>query len=218
MKIILLGTPGAGKGTQAGFIAKKHHIPLISTGDMLRAAIRAGTPLGQMAQKIMEKGDLVSDEVIISLVKERVSRDDCRDGYLLDGYPRTISQALALQKENVHIDHVIEIYVPDHEVVKRLGGRWSHIDSGRVYHEIHNPPQKAGLDDITNEPLVQRDDDKKETILERLRVYHEKTEPLVEHYATSKQGPHYVRVDGIGSVEEIHRRILSALQASPKHH
>lgn len=216
MKIILLGCPGAGKGTQATFLTQKYQIPLIATGDMLRVAVKAGTPLGVSAKRIMESGALVPDDIIIDLVKERIARQDCANGYLLDGFPRTIPQAQALQRARVHIDVVIEIYVPDDEIVKRLSGRWLHAESGRVYHELYNPPRLKGIDDVTGEQLVQRADDKKETILERLKVYHEKTEPLVAHYKSLLEShqldsPRYFRIEGIGTVEEIYARIVEAL-------
>lgn len=221
MKIILLGCPGAGKGTQAKFLCEYYKIPLISTGDMLRAAVKASTPLGIAAKKIMDKGELVSDEIIIGLVKERIAQADCKNGYLLDGFPRTIPQAIALEKEGIIIDYIIEIHVADDEIVKRLGGRWVHQNSGRTYHEIFNPPKVAGTDDITNEALIQRNDDKKATVLERLRVYHEKTEPLISHYKkiadlkattdSTKSSTIFLRIDGIGTVEEVHARVIKAL-------
>lgn len=211
MKIILLGCPGAGKGTQAAFLCDYYKIPLISTGEMLRAAVKAKTSLGIAAKEIMDKGELVSDEIIIALVKERIVKDDCQNGYLLDGFPRTIPQAVALEKEGIHIDYIIEIHVSDAEIVKRLGGRWVHHASGRVYHEIYNPPKNQGFDDVTKEPLMQRDDDKKTTVLERLKVYHEKTEPLIAHYQKSTNATKFLRIEGIGSVEDVHARIVKAL-------
>lgn len=216
MKIILLGCPGAGKGTQAYFLTQKYHIPLIATGDMLRAVIKAGTPLGIKAKENIERGALVPDDIIIDLVKERIAWKDCVNGYLLDGFPRTIPQAQALQNANVYVNVVIEIFVPDDEIVQRLSGRWLHVGSGRVYHEMYNPPKVAGVDDITHEKLIQRPDDNKETVLERLKIYHEKTEPLIAYYqslANSHQlhSPRYFRINGVGTVEEIHNRIIKAL-------
>lgn len=216
MRIILLGCPGAGKGTQAVAIAKRYEIPLISTGDMLRAAVKAGTPLGLAAKNIMESGGLVSDDIIINLVKDRIQQSDCTNGYLLDGFPRTIAQAEALRAANIKIDYVIEIDVPDDEIVKRLSGRRTHLGSGRVYHTQHNPPKIAGKDDLTGEALVQRDDDKEETIRERLRVYHEKTKPLIAFYRNLasqdlKAAPRYLRISGIGSIEEIQQRIANGI-------
>lgn len=222
MKIILLGCPGAGKGTQAVFIAQQYNIPLISTGDMLRAAVAAKTPLGLEAHRIMQQGALVPDDVIIGIVRERVAEQDCTHGFLLDGFPRTIPQAQALRDAGIDIDYVIEIAVPDEEIVSRLSGRWLHSASGRVYHTIHNPPQKKGYDNVTGEPLVQRADDNEVTIRERLRIYHEKTAPVISYYdeivqrETSSQYalPHktrYIRIDGLGSVEDVQRRILKAL-------
>lgn len=226
MKIILLGCPGAGKGTQATYLCDYYKIPLISTGEMLRAAVKAKTPLGNAAKKIMDKGDLVSDEIIIGIVRERIKQDDCKNGYILDGFPRTILQAIALEKEGIDIDYIIEIHVADDEIVKRLGGRWVHLNSGRTYHEVFNPPKTVGRDDHTNEPLIQRDDDKKSTVLERLRIYHEKTEPLIAHYEKLAEvktalDPNssptiFLRIDGVGSVEEVHNRVISALTKQKK--
>jgi adenylate kinase len=213
MRVILLGAPGAGKGTQAQFICRHFSIPQISTGDMLRAAVKAGTPLGLQAKEIMSSGGLVSDDLIIALVKERIADDDCRNGFLFDGFPRTIPQAQAIVDANIPIDHVLEIAVDDEEIVKRLSGRRVHEASGRIYHVEHNPPRNEGLDDETGDPLVLRDDDKEDTVRKRLQVYHEQTAPLVEFY-TSLQGddvPAYHRVSGIGSVEEITSRVLEAL-------
>jgi adenylate kinase len=210
MKIILLGCPGAGKGTQAWYLSNHYHIPLISTGDMLRSAIKMQTSFGLQVQQIMQRGDLVSDDIIINLVKERISQKDCLNGYLLDGFPRTIAQAQALDDAKVTIDYVIEIFVPDQEIVERLTGRRVHSASGRVYHVKHNPPKIAGRDDVTNEPLMQRDDDTENTVYDRLRVYHEKTESLVEHYKQSNQ-VHYVHIDGTGDIRQIQQRILTSL-------
>lgn len=214
MRLILLGGPGAGKGTQADFICARYSIPKISTGDMLRAAVAAGTPLGKTAKQIMESGGLVSDEIILGLVEERIEAPDCKKGFLFDGFPRTIPQADGLVKAGVTVDKVIEIAVDDEEIVKRMSGRRVHPASGRTYHVIFNPPAQEGLDDDTNEPLVQRDDDKEETVRERLRVYHEQTEPLVAYYqfkAAENSSVTFARVDGIGTVEGIKDRIFNAL-------
>ena len=216
MRAILLGGPGAGKGTQATFIKEKFGIPQISTGDMLRAAVKAGTPLGIEAKKVMESGGLVSDEIILGLVKERIQEEDCASGFLFDGFPRTLAQAEALKTDGVNIDCVIEINVDDEEIIKRMSGRRAHLASGRTYHVIYNPPKVEGKDDETGEDLVQREDDKEDTVRERLRVYHEQTEPLINYYsswAESGEGaaPKYVRVEGVGKVEEIRDRIFSAL-------
>jgi len=213
MRLILLGAPGAGKGTQAQFICKHFSIPQISTGDMLRAAVKAGTPLGLEAKEIMASGGLVSDDLIIALVKERIAQDDCANGFLFDGFPRTIPQAQAIVDANVIIDHVLEIAVEDEAIVERLSGRRVHPASGRIYHVTHNPPAQAGVDDETGEPLVQRDDDKEDTVRNRLRVYHEQTAPLVDFYRDmpGEHAPAYHKVSGIGSVEEITRRVLAAL-------
>ncbi|MEZ5506202.1 MAG: adenylate kinase [Gammaproteobacteria bacterium] len=216
MRIILLGAPGAGKGTQAQFITQQFGIPQISTGDMLRAAVKAGTPLGLAAKKVMDAGQLVSDDIIIGLVKERITQDDCKNGFLFDGFPRTIPQAEALQAAGVEIDHVLEINVPDEEIVKRLSGRRVHPGSGRVYHVIYNPPKTEGKDDVTGEDLVQRDDDKEETVRKRLEVYHSQTAPLVTFYQqlsqSGKANTVYSRVEGVGSVDGITSAIKAALQ------
>jgi len=214
MRIILLGAPGAGKGTQAKFITGSYAIPQISTGDMLRAAVKAESPLGLQVKDIMAAGALVPDELIIGLVKERIAQDDCKNGFLFDGFPRTIPQAEALFAAGVEIDHVLEIKVDDEEIVERLSGRRVHPDSGRIYHTTYNPPKTTGVDDVTGEPLVQRDDDKEETVRKRLAVYHEQTEPLVSYYQTlsAKHGkPKYSRVDGIGSMDEIKSKIFATL-------
>jgi len=217
MRVILLGAPGAGKGTQAQLIMEHFGIPQISTGDMLRAAVKAGTPLGLQAKDIMASGGLVSDDLIIALVKERISSSDCSNGFLFDGFPRTIPQAEALLEADVHIDHVIEIHVPDEEIVARLSGRRVHEASGRVYHIIHNAPRVEGHDDVTGEPLVQRPDDHEETVRKRLAVYHEQTEPLVGFYqklvAEGKvKAPKYTRINGIGSVDSIRQQLLDVLR------
>lgn len=216
MNIILLGGPGAGKGTQAGFIKEKYGIPQISTGDMLRAAVKAGTPLGLEAKKVMDAGGLVSDEIILGLVKERTAEPDCAKGFLFDGFPRTIAQAEALKKDNVKIDCVVEIDVDDDEIVKRMSGRRVHLASGRTYHVIFNPPKTEGKDDATGEDLIQRDDDKEETVRKRLEVYHQQTEPLIDYYSKwSKSGengsPRYVKINGIGSVDDIKNQIFKGI-------
>lgn len=217
MRIILLGGPGAGKGTQSGFITKKYNIPQISTGDMLRAAVKAGTPLGLEAKKVMDAGDLVSDDIIIGLVKERIEQADCENGFLFDGFPRTIAQADALKSANVNIDAVIEIAVADEEIIKRMSGRRAHLASGRTYHVIYNPPKEEGKDDVTGEELVQRDDDREETVKARLKVYHEQTAPLIDYYSnwsqdSSDNTPAYIQVNGIGTVDEIKAQVFSGLE------
>ncbi len=214
MRIILLGGPGAGKGTQANFIKERYNIPQISTGDMLRAHVKAGTELGKAAKKIMDEGGLVSDDIIMGMVKERIKDDDCKNGYLFDGFPRTIPQAEAMKEAGIDIDAVVEIDVPDEEIIKRMSGRRVHLPSGRTYHIIFNPPKEEGKDDVTGEPLIQRDDDKEETVRERLRVYHEQTEPLIDFYRKeAEQGNvKYVKVNGVGSVEEIRDAIFAGLE------
>ena len=216
MRLILLGCPGAGKGTQAQYLSEQYNIPLISTGNMLRAAVGSGTPLGLKVKQVMDSGDLVSDDIIMDLVQERLQQSDCRQGYLLDGFPRTIVQAEALGKAGVAIDCVIEIFVPDDDIVARMSGRRVHLESGRVYHLQYNPPQDPGVDNVTNDPLVQREDDKEEIVRERLRVYHEKTEPLVNYYQnlSESSGPNhiqYIKIDGTGEIEEVRQRIFSRL-------
>lgn len=216
MRIILLGAPGAGKGTQATYIKEKFNIPQISTGDMLRAAVKAGTQLGLEAKKFMDAGGLVPDEVIIGLVKERIKDADCQAGFLFDGFPRTIPQAEAMKQAGVDIDYVVEIDVPDEEIIKRMSGRRMHLASGRTYHVIFNPPKVAGKDDITGEDLVQREDDREETVMKRLEVYHSQTKQLIGYYSDwAKQGtghaPKYVRVSGLGMVEKIRDDIFKAL-------
>jgi len=215
MRLILLGGPGAGKGTQANYIKDKYQIPQISTGDMLRAAVKAGTELGKKAKGFMDSGGLVPDEVIIGLVKERIKEADCQKGFLFDGFPRTIPQADAMKAAGVPIDAVVEIDVPDAEIIKRMSGRRAHLASGRTYHVIFNPPKVEGKDDVTGEPLVQRDDDKEETVRKRLDVYHAQTEPLVDYYkkwaASGEAGaPKHIRIEGVGKVEEIRDKIFSA--------
>jgi len=216
MRMILLGAPGAGKGTQAQYLTSKYEIPQISTGDMLRAAVKAGTPLGLEAKKVMDAGGLVSDEIIIGLVKERVAEADCVNGYLLDGFPRTIPQADAMKANGIEVDYVVEIDVDDKEIVQRMAGRRMHMASGRSYHIKYNPPKVNGKDDITGEDLVQREDDKEETVMQRLEVYHSQTKPLIDYYsdwATSKdaKAPTYVKVEGVGSLEGIRDSIFKAL-------
>lgn len=215
MKLILIGAPGVGKGTQAKYIVEKYGIPQISTGDMLREAIRDGTELGKKVKAVMDSGALVTDEIILDLVKERVAKDDCANGFLFDGFPRTIPQANSLVSQNIEIDYVIEIYVPDDEIVSRLSGRRLHPESGRVYHVDHNPPNVEGVDDMTGEPLVQREDDKEETILERLKVYGEQTEPLVSFYKEMSQKPgsklSYHKTDGNGNSDDIKNVIFDIL-------
>ena len=216
MRAILLGGPGAGKGTQANYIKQRYDIPQISTGDMLRAAVKEGTPLGLEAKKVMDAGGLVSDDIIIGLVKERIALDDCANGFLFDGFPRTIAQAEALKNDGVDIDAVVEIDVDDNEIIKRMSGRRVHAASGRSYHIIYNPPQVAGKDDETGEDLMQREDDAEETVLERLRVYHQQTKPLIGYYsewATSRSlaAPRYIKVNGIGQVETVRDQIFAAL-------
>lgn len=212
MRVILLGAPGAGKGTQAQFIMERYAIPQISTGDMLRAAVKEGTDLGKQVEEIMNSGQLVSDDIIIALVKERIAREDCRNGFLFDGFPRTIPQAEAMKRAGVSIDHVLEINVPDEAIIERLTGRRVHPASGRVYHLKYNAPKKEGVDDVTGEALIQRDDDKEETVRERLAVYHSQTARLIDYYkAEQVNGTRYHRIDGLGSVEEIRQRVVDAL-------
>ncbi len=214
MRVILLGAPGAGKGTQAQFICQRFDIPQISTGDMLRAAVKAGTELGKQVKEVMDTGGLVSDELIIGLINERIAQDDCANGFLLDGFPRTIPQAQALVDAGIKIDHVLEIAVDDEEIVGRISGRRVHPGSGRTYHLEHNPPKQAGKDDVTGEELIQREDDKEETVRKRLQVYHTQTKPLVDFYqklSAANGEPKCSRVEGVGSVEEITDRVLSAL-------
>ncbi|GIZ51467.1 adenylate kinase [Noviherbaspirillum aridicola] len=216
MRLILLGAPGAGKGTQATFIKDKYNIPQISTGDMLRAAVKAGTPLGLEAKKVMDAGGLVSDDIIIGLVKDRLKQADCANGYLFDGFPRTIPQADAMKEAGVAIDYVIEIDVPDEAIIERMSGRRVHPGSGRTYHVSFNPPRVAGKDDETGEELIQRDDDKEETVKKRLSVYHEQTEVLVDYYnkwALSGQpgAPKYRKIAGVGPVETIRDKVFAAL-------
>jgi adenylate kinase len=216
MRLILLGGPGAGKGTQAGFITQKYSIPQISTGDMLRAAVKAGTPLGQAAKQVMDRGNLVSDDIIVSLVKERIQAPDCVRGFLFDGFPRTIPQADAMRGSGVELDHVVELVVDDAVIIERMAGRRVHLPSGRTYHVMYNPPKVAGKDDLTGEDLILRKDDQEETVKNRLAVYHQQTEPLIAYYAKwaasgDKRAPRCHRIDGLGGVEEVRERVFAAL-------
>ena len=218
MRIILLGPPGAGKGTQATLIKEKFNIPQISTGDMLRAAVKAGTPLGKAAKKVMDVGGLVSDDIIIDLVKERIKEKDCANGYLLDGFPRTIPQAQAMKDAGIDVDFVVELEVPDSDIIQRMDGRRVHAASGRTYHITFNPPKAPGKDDISGEDLVQRPDDEAGTVTKRLSIYHDQTKPLVEYYQAwqqsgDKRAPHCINIPGIGSVESVSNRIFNALAA-----
>ena len=219
MRLILLGAPGAGKGTQANYIKEKFNIPQISTGDMLRAAVKAGTPLGLAAKKVMDAGSLISDDIIINLVKERIKDADCANGFLFDGFPRTIPQAQAMKDAGIPIDYVVEIEVLDSEIIKRMSGRRVHLASGRTYHVVFNPPKVEGKDDITGEDLVQRPDDAEETVLKRLNVYHDQTKPLVDYYNSwaksgEAQAPKCLNLPGVGSVDDIRNLIFAALDAN----
>lgn len=216
MKLILLGGPGAGKGTQAGFITEKYGIPQISTGDMLRAAVKSGSPMGLAAKKVMDAGGLVSDDIILGLIAERLKQPDCVKGFLLDGFPRTIPQAEALRTQGVELDYVLEIDVSDEEIIRRMSGRRVHPGSGRTYHVVFNPPKVEGKDDVTGEPLIQRDDDKEETVKKRLAVYHSQTKPLIDYYSKwsnsgDKGAPKHRRVSGIGSLDAIKSAVFAAL-------
>ncbi|MBK7768141.1 MAG: adenylate kinase [Sulfuritalea sp.] len=216
MKLILLGGPGAGKGTQAAFITEKFGIPQISTGDMLRTAVKAGTTMGLAAKQVMDAGGLVSDDIILALVAERLKQPDCAKGFLFDGFPRTLPQAEALRAQGVELDYVLEIDVSDEEIIKRMSGRRVHPGSGRTYHLVFNPPKVAGRDDVTGEPLIQRDDDKEETVRKRLSVYHSQTKPLIDYYAKwsatgAKGAPRHRKVSGVGSLDEIKTAVFSAL-------
>jgi len=218
MRLILLGGPGAGKGTQANNIKEKFNIPQISTGDMLRAAVKAGTDLGMEAKKFMDSGGLAPDDVIIGLVKERIREADCANGFLFDGFPRTIPQADAMKEAGVPIEAVVDIDVPDEEIIKRMSGRRAHLASGRTYHVIFHPPRVEGKDDVTGEPLIQRDDDKEETVKKRLDVYHDQTEPLIDYYkeweaSGNANAPRYIRIEGVGKVDDIRDSIFTALEA-----
>lgn len=217
MRLVLLGCPGAGKGTQATFITKKYNIPQISTGDILRAAVNASTPLGIQVKQTIDEGGLVSDDIMIQLVKNRLQQPDCINGFLLDGYPRTLPQADSLLQNHIDLDYVIQIKVPDEELIKRLSGRRIHPASGRVYHTLFNPPKINGKDDITGEPLIQRIDDHEDTVKNRLKVYHTQTEPLVNYYKNGSDKlhmPHYIEIDGTGTMEGVMNSILSALHQS----
>jgi adenylate kinase len=216
MRLMLLGGPGAGKGTQAHYICERYQIPQISTGDMLRAAVKAGTPLGQQAKAVMDSGALVSDDIILALVKERIQAPDCQRGFLFDGFPRTLVQADAIKDAGIKLDHVIELAVDDDIIIERMTGRRVHPNSGRVYHIKFNPPTQAGKDDVTGEPLIQRDDDTEETVRKRLTVYHDQTEPLIHYYQSWSQtddsaAPQFTRVDGVGSVEAVSARLSQIL-------
>ncbi len=218
MRLILLGGPGAGKGTQANYIKDRYDIPQISTGDMLRAAVKEGSELGKKAKEIMDAGKLVPDDVIIGLVKERIKDPDCEKGFLFDGFPRTIPQADAMKDAGVPIEAVVDIDVPDEEIIKRMSGRRVHLASGRTYHVIFNPPREEGKDDETGEPLIQRDDDQEETVRKRLEVYHDQTEPLIGYYKQWESSggagaPKYIRIEGVGKVDEIRDMIFKALDA-----
>ena len=218
MRLILLGGPGAGKGTQAQFISEKFNIPQISTGDMLRSAVKAGTPLGLEAKKVMDSGQLVSDSIIMGLVRERIQQPDCSNGYLFDGFPRTLAQAEAMKNDGIDVDCIVEIAVSDEEIIKRMSGRRVHMPSGRTYHIVFNPPKEMDKDDVTGEPLIQREDDKEDTVRERLNVYHKQTKPLIKYYSelaeAEPSAPKYIRIEGVGSVEEIRDRIFASLDDS----
>ena len=216
MRLILLGGPGVGKGTQAAFVTEHFSIPQISTGDMLRSAVQAGTALGREAKSVMDAGGLVSDDLILGLVKERIAAPDCANGFLFDGFPRTIAQAEALKEQGVGIDYVVEIAVDDDEIIRRMSGRRVHLASGRTYHIVFNPPKIAGKDDLTGEDLIQRDDDREAVVKKRLSVYHEQTEPLIAYFRTwqeagGESAPKYIRIDGIGDVERVRADIIAAL-------
>lgn len=218
MRVILIGPPGAGKGTQANYIKEEFGIPQISTGDMLRAAVAAGSPLGKELKKIMDSGQLVSDELILQLVRERITADDCRNGYLFDGFPRTIAQADGMKENGIEVDHVIELQVDDGDIIQRMSGRRIHPASGRSYHVQFNPPKVTDQDDVTGEPLVQRDDDKEITVRKRLEVYHEQTAPLIEYYSKwaasgAEKAPKYSVINGSGDVEKIRQQIISELRS-----
>ena len=218
MRLILLGAPGAGKGTQARYISERYAIPQISTGDMLRAAVKSGSALGLEAKKVMDAGNLVSDEIIMGLIRERITESDCANGYLLDGFPRTLAQAEAMKVEEIEVDCVVEIQVPDENIISRLGGRRVHLSSGRTYHVTFNPPRTPDIDDVTGEPLTQRDDDQEDTVRNRLDVYHRQTQPLIAYYSgwagsKDKAAPRYIRVEGTGGVEEIRDRIFEGLDS-----
>ena len=212
MRVILLGAPGAGKGTQAKFIMEEFSIPQISTGDMLRNAVKEGTELGQKVKEVLASGALVSDDIISALIIDRIQQEDCAKGFLLDGFPRTIPQAIVLSDAGVDIDHVIEISVEDEQIVKRISGRRVHVESGRIYHILYNPPKKKGLDDVTGELLVQRVDDDEKIVRKRLDIYHKQSEALIHYYSKAKDGPLYTKIDGDGSVDEIRAKAINALK------
>ncbi|MBQ0725226.1 MAG: adenylate kinase [Cycloclasticus sp.] len=214
MRIILLGGPGSGKGTQSQFITEKFGIPQISTGDMLRGAVKAGSPLGIEAKTVMDAGGLVSDQIILGLIQERLTEDDCSKGFLLDGFPRTVPQAIGLAEMGIDIDHVVEIAVDDNEIIRRMAGRRSHLDSGRTYHLIYNPPKRDGVDDVTGEPLVQRDDDQEDIVKDRLSTYHDQTAPLINFYkeAAKTSSIKFSTVKGVGAVEDITASVFAALE------
>ncbi|MEM7209354.1 MAG: adenylate kinase [Pseudomonadota bacterium] len=217
MRVILLGGPGAGKGTQAAFIVERHEIPQISTGDMLRVAIKEGTELGRAAKAVIDAGDLVSDDVIIALVKDRIAQSDCKNGFLFDGFPRTLGQAEALHEASIDIDFVVEIAVDDNEIIRRMSGRRVHLPSGRTYHVDFNPPKNSDVDDITGEPLIQREDDSEATVRNRLSVYHKQTAPLIKYYqdwlaSGDEKAPGYVKVDGAAPLKDVTKNILTALE------
>lgn len=219
MRLILLGCPGAGKGTQSGFLTERYQIPQISTGDMLRSAIKANTPLGKQAKQVMDRGDLVSDDIVVALVKERIDQPDCVKGFLLDGFPRTIGQADALKSERIHLDAVVELDVDHEEIIKRVSGRRVHEASGRTYHIDFNPPKKEGFDDNTGEPLLQRADDMEDTVRHRLSVYENNTAPLKAYYeqwsrSGTENAPRYIKVHGLGDVNDVHQRIVAKLEES----
>jgi len=220
VKLILLGAPGVGKGTQAQFLTEKYSIPQISTGDMLRESIKTESELGERVQKVMESGALVTDEIILDLVNARIQQADCKGGFLFDGFPRTIPQAEALLQESIYVDHVIEIILPEDDIVARLGGRRVHLASGRIYHNLYNPPKIKDIDDVTGEPLIQRDDDKEETVRVRMQVYRKQTEPLVSFYKTTSADEQYnlkySSVEGVGTAEQIRDRIFAALSTTSK--
>ena len=217
MKIILLGPPGAGTGTQANFIRQEFNIPQISTGDMLRAEVRAGSARGVELKRIMDAGELVSDELILDIVKSRITAEDCRNGYLFDGFPRTVAQADGMRANNIDIEYVVELWVNDEEIIRRMSGRRIHLQSGRSYHVIFNPPRQAGLDDVTGEELIQRDDDREETVRKRLQVYHSQTSPLIQYYSElakqdSPNAPKYYRISGEATVEQVRDAIITRLK------
>ncbi len=219
MRIILLGPPGAGKGTQASYLCARYDVPQISTGDMLRAAIKAGTPLGQAAKAVMDKGQLVADDIVVALVEERLRQPDCAKGYLFDGFPRTLAQAEAMRAADLRVDILLEIDVPDEEIIARMAGRRVHLASGRTYHVKFNPPKQSDRDDLTGEPLIQRDDDREDTVRRRLQVYHAQTRPLIAYYETwaatgDARAPRHLRISGSGGVEEIRDRAFAALDAA----